>query len=365
MRTPESPPKRRSWLRRTLAILALVALLIGIAFLVSPWPGALLVRSVFNKGGMEMRAGLEPFGPDGVHVIANEQYDAGAKDCVLDVYIPDGARAAGERLPVLVWVHGGGWLAGSKDDTPGYFKLLGSKGYVVIAINYSLAPGSTFPTPLHQINTALAYITANADRFHADMDRVFMAGDSAGAQLTAQTAAMTTNPAHAAQVGISPTLRPEQLRGLVLHCGLYDMVTYVERADEAGGFIGYGTRILPWAYTGKRKPDQELLRKISPMLHATPDFPPVFISGGNGDPLTAHQSRPMAARLKELGVEVTELFFPDDHEVALPHEYQFNLREPDATLALDMTLEFLAALAKDNNGETPGEDLTEESAQAL
>jgi acetyl esterase/lipase len=330
-------------LKRILATLAILGLITWLVFTISVWPAAMLVRATFKNGGDQMRQGLIAFERDDVRTILDEKYRSGDPDALLDVYIPAVAQASGKALPVVIWTHGGGWIAGDKSEMRGYLMQLAHAGYVVIALNYSLSPEHGFPTPLHQINVALAYITTHAGRYHADMGRVFMAGDSAGAQLTAQTAAMTTNPGHAAQVGITPALRPEQLRGLLLHCGLYDMVTYVERSLQAGGFIGYGTRILPWAYTRQRDPHPDLLRTLSPILHATPRFPPAFISGGNGDPLTAHQSRPMAARLRELGVDVSELFFADDHVPALPHEYQFNLNEPAARKALEMTLAFLAA----------------------
>lgn len=324
----------------TLLSIVLAALL---AFSLSVWPGAMVVRITFKKGGEEMRQGLVPFERNDVHVILDEVYTAGDPDARMDIYIPQRMMGGDHRLPVVVWTHGGGWIGGDKSEMRGYLMHLAHEGYVVIAINYGLAPEHRYPAPLHQINAALAHIRANAARFQADMDRVFMAGDSAGAQLTAQTAATITNPDHAKAVGIAPTLGPEQLRGLILHCGLYDMPMYVQRANDAGDMVGYLANILPWAYLGERKPVEDALRAISPIHHATSAFPPVFISGGNGDPLTAHQSRPMATRLEELGVPVTSLFFPDDHSPALPHEYQFRLAEPEAQQAFAMTLEFLKA----------------------
>jgi acetyl esterase/lipase len=330
-------------LKRLSLTLLSIGLVAWLAFSLSVWPGAMVVRSTFKKGGEEMRQGLVPFERDDVHVILDEVYDPGDPDARMDIYIPQRSMGGDQRLPMVVWTHGGGWIGGDKSEMRGYLMHLANEGYVVIAINYGLAPEHRYPAPLHQINAALAHIRANAARFHADMDRVFMAGDSAGAQLTAQTAAIITNPDHAQAIGITPALGPDQLRGLILHCGLYDMSMYVQRANAAGGVVGYLANILPWAYLGERSPDEASLRRISPLHHATSAFPPVFISGGNGDPLTAHQSRPMAARLEELGVPVTSLFFPDDHSPALPHEYQFHLAEPEAQRAFAMTLEFLQA----------------------
>jgi acetyl esterase/lipase len=83
---------------------------------------------------------------------------------------------------------------------------------------------------------------------------------------------------------------------------------------------------------------------MSTLDYVTADFPRTWISGGNGDPLTATQSKPLAAKLTGLGVDVTPVFYDDDHEPSLPHEYQFHLDYEDAQTALDSTLDFLASL---------------------
>lgn len=339
-------------LRRLLFAITALVLLGWLWASLSPWPGALLVRATFKQGGEAMRAGLVPYEVPGVRVLADIAYLPHDPDAVLDVYLPPAATGQA-RLPVVVWTHGGGWIGGDKSELRGYLMQLAQQGHVVVALNYSLAPEHHFPRALQQVSAALEHIGANAARYHADMQRVFLAGDSAGAQLTAQTAALITNPAHAEAVGVAPPLRPHQLRGLVLHCGLYDLRTYVQRAELAGGFVGYGARILPWAYLGERTPTAEALRTISPLVHATAAFPPVFISGGNGDPLTAHQSRPMAARLRQLGVPVHALFFPDHHQPALPHEYQFALGTAAADSALRMTLDFLRQYTADATTGAP------------
>lgn len=330
------------FLERSLFTLTMLGLIGWLFLSLSVWPGAMLVRVTFKAGGEKTRTGLIPYERDDVQVITDEAYLPHDPDAVMDIYLPVRFAGTGRLLPVIVWTHGGGWIGGDKSEMRGYLMQLAHAGYVVVAPNYGRAPEHRYPAALRQINAAMAHITTHAVRLHADMERVFMAGDSAGAQLTAQIAAISTNPLHATQVGITPALRPEQVRGLILHCGLYDMPTYVERGDKAGPLLGYMLNILPWAYLGEKHADVERLRAISPILHATPAYPPVFISGGNGDPLTAHQSLPMAKRLKELGVSVTELFFANDHEPALPHEYQFMLSGNDAQRALSTTLSFLS-----------------------
>jgi acetyl esterase/lipase len=80
---------------------------------------------------------------------------------------------------------------------------------------------------------------------------------------------------------------------------------------------------------------------MSAQYHVTSAFPPTYITGGNGDPLTNAQSKPFADKLEGLGVDVTRLFYSQDHQSSLPHEYQFNLDNADGKAALVATLAFL------------------------
>ncbi|MFD4181924.1 alpha/beta hydrolase, partial [Rhodococcus sp. NPDC058514] len=193
---------------------------------------------------------------------------------------------------------------------------------------------------VHQLNDAHAYVLANAERLHVDPNRIVLAGDSAGSQLSSQLATLVTNPDYARELDVTPALRPEQLRGVVLNCGIYDVMGMV----GGPGIVGWGADESIWAYTGSRDfGNSTAVRQMSTMHHVTAQFPPTYLSGGNGDPLTDKQSKPLAATLSGLGVDVTTLFYPDDHEPALPHEYQFNLDNEDGKRALVETVAFLKA----------------------
>ena len=114
---------------------------------------------------------------------------------------------------------------------------------------------------------------------------------------------------------------------------------------DAPGIGGWGFRESLWAYLGDRDwPTSVGANEMSTLDHVTADFPTTWISGGNGDPLTASQSKPLAAALTALGVSVTEQFYPADLTPALPHEYQFHLETPEAQSALQSTLDFLAVV---------------------
>jgi acetyl esterase/lipase len=324
-----------------LAGLVLLVLAIFIWFRLSPWPGAMVIRYVFEKGGAKTAVALDKHAPAGIAVLSNQEYKPGDKDAKLDVYIPESAQQSDQKLPVIIWTHGGAWLSGGKTDAAAYYKLIAGQGFVVIAPNYSLAPDYTYPTPIHQLNTMHAFALENADRFHADTSKIILAGDSAGSQLSAQMAALITNDAYAQEVGITPALKSEQLKGVVLTCGIYKMEELAYRNPTLSKIIGWGDDVTVWAYSGTNDFSDPIIRQMSPYYHVTKDFPSTFITGGNGDPLTDVQSKSLADKLQSLGVGVTRLFYESGHTPALPHEYQFNLDADDGQKAFQQITVFM------------------------
>ncbi|HEY8999220.1 MAG TPA: alpha/beta hydrolase [Candidatus Saccharimonadales bacterium] len=339
---------KTAWYRRKI-VLWIVGVVVGLvvavslAFRLSPWPGALIIRSVFDRGGRQRLASMEAALPNySVTVLTNQQYHADDKDALLDVYIPSSALQTHAKLPIVVWTHGGAWLSGDKKDDAPYFKRLASKGFIVVAVNYSLAPEKKYPTAVRQLNDAYAYIEANAVRFDGNPDKVVLAGDSAGAQLSSQMAAIMTNPSYAQEMNIKPSLAPSQLAGVVLFCGIYKMESLTEPSPNLPKIIGWGDDVAVWALTGTRDKSSPLIRQMSAYYHAGKDFPATFISGGNGDPLTNAQSVPFAGKLESLNVPVTTLFYPQNHTPSLPHEYQFTFNA-DGEHAFAAMTQFLQA----------------------
>jgi acetyl esterase/lipase len=177
----------------------------------SPRPMTALIRREFAKGGATTRRILDRHAPPDTVTIADERYGRHA-DELLDVHVSAVAAASRTAHPTVVWIRGGGWVGGSKEEVAGYLKLLAEQGFTGVAVRYSLAPGATYPTPVRQIMAALAYLGANADRLHVDPQRLFLGGESAGAQIAAQVAAIVANPGYATELGITPTIWSDQLR---------------------------------------------------------------------------------------------------------------------------------------------------------
>jgi acetyl esterase len=316
----------------SVVILVLCGSAIYAAFKLSPWPSVLLIRHAFDKGAEVAANSVIPHIPKNVSEQIGLSYAPGERDTNFDLFAPVKATAP---LPAVVWIHGGGFIAGSRSDLSGYLKVLAARGYVTVAIDYTLAPEAKFPVPVRQANLALAYLTANAERFNIDPERIFLAGDSAGAQIAAQTALVISDPSYASRLEVAPGLSRNALRGIVLFCGPYDPVL-LNFDSPYGDFM----RTVIWSYVGTRDPSDPRIAQMGVAPHVTAAFPPAFISVGNADPL-APQSTALAEALRAKGVEVDALFFPKDHQPPLEHEYQLLLSTDAGQLALNRFTAFL------------------------
>src|ERR1051325_2539019 len=115
-----------------------------------------------------------------VEIVKNVRYgQAGGGDLLLDVYRPKAASK--EPLPAVVWMHGGAWAYGDKENPLG--ATLAYQGYFVVSINYRLAPAHKFPAALEDCKCAVRWLRANAATMRINPDRIGVWGVSAGGHL--------------------------------------------------------------------------------------------------------------------------------------------------------------------------------------
>ncbi|MBO0907932.1 alpha/beta hydrolase [Arthrobacter sunyaminii] len=319
-----------------LAAAAAATAAVAAGFRLSPWPSALLIRAVFYRGARQTAAVMRGHVPaGGVTEHRGLAFETDSGSGTLDLFVPE---AAGEPVPLVVWIHGGAWLSGSRNDVEPYLRILAASGFAAAGVSYTRSPRAVYPQAVEEVAAALAFLEKHSADYGADPRRVVLAGDSAGAQLAAQLAVLATNPDYALRTGLPVPLSRDDLRGVILHCGIYD----VAALDPLPGILGWGFRTALWAYSGKRDWSPTAAgRDMSVLNDVTGLFPPALITGGNGDNLTGTQSIPLAERLIQLKTDVRFQFWPRDHEPALPHEYQFLLDRPEAQQALTETLAFL------------------------
>jgi acetyl esterase/lipase len=321
--------------------LLLIAGAVYFAVTVSPLPAVLLIRHGFDRGAAKASAALEPYMPDDVASELNVRYDASDPSGYLDVFFPKSAQQTQKSLTTVVWIHGGAWVSGNKDQISSYARIVAHLGFTVVSVDYAIAPEKHYPVPVREVNAALGYLAKNARRLHVDPARFVLAGDSAGAQIAAQVANLIAVPSYAAAMGVAPAIPRKHLLGAVLYCGLYDL----NKLDFDGPSGGFWRTVL-WAYSGgKDFQTNSAFSTASVIKYATSTFPSAFISTGNADPLAA-QSYEFASALKRKHVRVDSLFFLKGQTPPLGHEYQFDLDTNAGQTALTKSATFLVSLRR-------------------
>ncbi|HQR27119.1 MAG TPA: alpha/beta hydrolase [Nocardioides sp.] len=236
---------------------------------------------------------VNPFRPDeaGVRVDRDLRYsDAGARG-LLDVYRPAGVELA--DAPVLLQIHGGGWILGRKDEqgVP-LMRHMARRGWVVVAINYRLAPRDYFPAQIIDVKRAIAWIKEHIAEYGGDPGYLAITGGSAGGQLTALAALTPGDPAY--QPGFEDADTSVQVA--VPHYGVYDLAasTGLHSAEQLrDDYFARRVAGVGWAE------DPALFEAASPILRITPDAPDFFVIHGLRDTMVpVEQARLFVERLR-------------------------------------------------------------------
>lgn len=130
--------------------------------------------------------------PEGVQAVLDVPYlEDGIKGHLLDIYTPDGFE---KPLPLIIDIHGGGLMYGYKEINKNFCYHLALDGFIVISINYRLVPDVLYGDQVRDVLAAFRWIAEHGAEYGCDMERVFVAGDSAGGQLTAHCTLVNNHP---------------------------------------------------------------------------------------------------------------------------------------------------------------------------
>ncbi len=260
--------------------------------------------------------------PEGVVECRNISYGPWGNWNLLDVYTPKDTR---EPLPTVVSIHGGGYVYGSKEIYRRYGMDMARRGFAFVNFNYRLAPKWKFPTPLEDTNEVMNWICGNASRYHLDPGNIILVGDSAGAQLASQYAAIATNEAYAALFGMQvPQIR---LRALGLNCGLYDPAS--QAAPPRKG--------LTLDYLGKKLSPEDPRLKVLDAI--TDRYPPAYITTACHDFLREN-AEPMCTLLRSRGVSADWKCYGSEEDTAVAHVFHVNILLPEAVACNDDSAAF-------------------------
>lgn len=209
----------------------------------------------------------------------------------LDVWrrsdLPDDARA-----PVLIQVHGGAWITGSKEQQGAALMAhLAERGWVSVALNYRLSPNATWPDHIVDVKRAIAWVKAHIAEYGGDPDFVVISGGSAGGHLSS-LAALTPGVAEF-QPGFEDA--DTSVQAAVPLYGVYDFVN-----RDGSGRDDMESMLSRMVFKSELADARDVWEQASPMSWVGPDAPPFFVIHGSNDSLApAEQARSFSRMLRE------------------------------------------------------------------
>lgn len=249
---------------------------------------------------------------------------------MLDIAVPQGKGA----FPVLVYIHGGGWLGGDKCHYARICRQFAEAGVLVFNINYRLVPEFRFPIQLQDTASAVAWVYRNARKYGGDPERIFVAGDSAGAHLASWYGAALNNPGLQKAAGINNIIPSEKLRGLLLFFGVYDL--------ESACHLGFhGLKPAIEGFIGLDSPNyDEIAHTASTIRHIDSSYPPAFLTCGEADKLFP-QSVALEKALLKNNVPCDSFLFPRKEYPDAHHAFIYRYFTKSAKTAMAGAREFI------------------------
>ena len=223
------------------------------------WAAMSSACSVTRIGGPEDPRALAPAGQFDVQKDRVYTTPDWPEPLRADIYTPQGAGP----FPAVLVVHGGGWRRGTRGEMDHICKRLAGQGFIAVSIDYRLAPASTFPAALEDLQQAVRWMHANAAEQHIDAQRIAVWGYSAGAQLAALLGVLSPGDPHFSE--------GTRVRAVVSGGTPVDL-RFAAKSSLVQQFIGARIEQAPALY-----------RQASPIAFVSADDPPMFLYHGGMD----------------------------------------------------------------------------------
>ncbi len=200
--------------------------------------------------------------------------------------------------PLIVWVHGGAWRGGSKDDMP--LDQLVKAGYTVASVNYRLSTEAKFPAQIHDIKAAIRFLRSVASRYHYRSDRITIAGSSAGGHLAALVG--TTNKHTGLEGTVGDCLnQSSEVQAIIDLYGPTNLMTILDQSTPHG--LSVRKPALDLLLGAQPETVPELAKLASPVEHVDASDPPLLIIHGDQDPqVPINQSHELVGKYKQLNL---------------------------------------------------------------
>jgi len=217
----------------------------------------------------------------------------------LDLYLP----SQGSDLPLIIWIHGGAWLTGSKDDVPMLDCL--AKGYAVASINYRLSSHAIFPAPIEDCKSAIRWLRANSGEYRIDPNRFGVIGASAGGHLVAMLG--TTGDVGEFDVGENLDY-PSGIQAVVDLFGPTDFLQMDDHRMPDGQIHNAADSPESLLVGGNIQDNKDKVARANPITYVTKNASPFLIIHGDSDPLVPHHQSELLVQALHNAEVAVELY---------------------------------------------------------
>lgn len=267
--------------------------------------------------------------PQNIEIISDIAYiDDGNYYHKLDVMYPNNI-SENDKLPVIIDIHGGGWMYGDKGLNENYCRALADRGYVVFDINYRLVPDVNVNEQIKDVMSALKWIGENINNYPCDRENIMLTGDSAGGMLASYASVL---------------LQSEELRDIfdtesadikLTALVLTSPVSYM----KDGGWFSVYTKPL-WGKNYKNSKTYNYM-DFDEILPFSNEMPPTYLITSSGDTLAEKQTIQLYELLKKNGVSCELANYGKEYGKTLPHVFSvLQPFEPAGKDAIDKALAF-------------------------
>jgi acetyl esterase/lipase len=221
--------------------------------------------------------------PEGFKAVNDVAYtDTGNARHKLNLYVPEQKPAT--PLPVIVYIHGGGWENGSKDNAEPLTPFLRSGQYCGVSVGYRLTDQAHWPDQIHDCKAALRWIAARGPEYGVDPERIALYGISAGGHLVSLLGTTVGDHELEGELGVKVD-RPVRPRCIANFCGPANFLTFDSQGSQISGERpGPVYKLL----NGRVSENQDAAKLASPEMHVSSDDPPFLHIHGTKDPLVPY-----------------------------------------------------------------------------
>jgi len=271
--------------------------------------------------------------PDGVSITQDIAYaDSTDKMQTLEIIRPQNSK---EVLPVIVHIHGGGWIYGHKDSYYKYYCMeLSKRGYAVININYRLAFENPFPACVQDIFNVFEWMSKNAINEKLDINNVFLVGDSAGAHLSALSAEIFKSKDLQKRYHVKAS--PLTIKALGLSCGIYDIERHLDNHSDPMSVMMFKTVFHQHDFRS-----HPLYRASSVSSQLTQDFPPAYVLSSKSDVPLIEETQAFIKELRALRLIYKARILPK--KLKRTHVFNIKLIYPESIEVMDEMVAFFQA----------------------